>query len=398
MFTLTHITLQTCGRPARTSLRYMQRIPKQKDFIIETILSSTSETRSGIFQKLVHTKQQWKTSEKQQVMADQPNATDEYLRVLTNEEWGASITCFIDCTGNEALWQEICVVCAQEVFVSMLLKTMIDAIPNKHLLHPSQSHPAYQLYDGALLHPQAVVPSGDGHIYHECNNKLQNDALSSFALANNMWIGDIPFELGLLTLPERLLVSKYFPVAYIVKLFPKDRGAFHWDPTKLQNGIRGNVSTYPLDPQEIANLVHDNIMPRPAILLPSVMGVTFVGPRGLPEKTMVGTFRVRRNRIRDALQWMKSNNPLFSDIVISNERLQSLPENGIPREITLAMKYSDDIQHLNREHAGYGAPAANDGDEGSVPLLSQRDVNVEPILDVQGGINYELGVSADGKY
>jgi hypothetical protein len=38
------------------------------------------------------------------------------------------------------------------------------------------------------------------------------------------WISDVPLELRVLTLPERVLVARHFPAAYIVKLYPKKRG------------------------------------------------------------------------------------------------------------------------------------------------------------------------------
>lgn len=37
-------------------------------------------------------------------------------------------------------------------------------------------------------------------------------------------------------------------------------------------------------------------------------------------------FRVRRFKIQQSVQWLKSNNPAYSDIYISNDRLQSLLE------------------------------------------------------------------------
>ena len=62
-------------------------------------------------------------------------------------------------------------------------------------------------------------------ICKECMCDLRKSHTPGSALANNMWIGDIPYELHILTLPESVLVAWYFPAAHIVKLFPKVKGA-----------------------------------------------------------------------------------------------------------------------------------------------------------------------------
>jgi hypothetical protein len=51
-------------------------------------------------------------------------------------------------------------------------------------------------------------------LYVRHPKKKKTPALS---LANGMWIGEVPLELSVLTLPERILVAHYFPAAHIVK-------------------------------------------------------------------------------------------------------------------------------------------------------------------------------------
>lgn len=54
-----------------------------------------------------------------------------------------------------------------------------------------------------------------------------------------------------------------------------------------------------------------------------------------------------------ALQFLKANNPLYSDIEICEDRLNNLPEDGIPEEIILTEKHSVDMEQLNKEQDGY---------------------------------------------
>jgi hypothetical protein len=168
-----------------------------------------------------------------------------------------------------------------------------------------------------------------------------------------MWIGDIPKELQGLTLPERILIAKHYPAAYIIKLFPKKKGSRSWDQNQMHNGLKGNVSTYKLDPAQVATMVEGEVMPPPAKILSATIGITFIGPRGLPESTMPGMFRVWRQRIHRALEWLKQNNKLYADIVISADRLLDLPEDGIPKELMLMVKHSTDTDAVYREEDGY---------------------------------------------
>ena len=113
------------------------------------------------------------------------------------------------------------------------------------------------------------------------------------SLSNDMWIGDIPPQLQNLTLPERLLIAKYFPVAYIVKLFPKHKNSFSWDRGQMYSGLKGNVSTYQLDPRQVASMIDGRLFPPPAKILSATIGITFVTPTGVREPTMPAMFRVR---------------------------------------------------------------------------------------------------------
>jgi hypothetical protein len=73
----------------------------------------------------------------------------------------------------------------------------------------------------------------------------------------------------------------------------------------------------------------------------------------MPERTMRGYFRVRRDCVRDGLKWLSENNPVYADIEISEARLKDFPLDGVPREILECARYSDDIEQLRRSTAGY---------------------------------------------
>ena len=104
----------------------------------------------------------------------------------------------------------------------------------KNALAPSKPHLAQKLMDGMLLHmtPLSHCFYTNGvvfvHLCDSCMLDLKRNKMPKLSLANRMWIRVIPLELKVLTLPEHILVACYFPAAYIIKLYPKKKGACNW--------------------------------------------------------------------------------------------------------------------------------------------------------------------------
>jgi hypothetical protein len=118
---------------------------------------------------------------------------------------------------------------------------------------------------------------------------LRKKKTPALSLANGMWIGDMPLELKILTLPERVLVARHFPAAYTMKLFPKKKGACFWAGTVgLHSRLQGNVSTYHLNMSDVTIMMGNRTRPPPCHILAAMVGITFVGPCNLPEKTLLG--------------------------------------------------------------------------------------------------------------
>ena len=287
-----------------------------------------------------------------------PSSLDEdFLKAPSEGTIERCIVGFIDRTSNSQMARRTCAVCACEVWTSSTKKMPVSNIPNKHLLVPTVPHYAHTLIQGILVEQRGMSRLGDDEtatICVSCERQLRKSKIPSFALANNMWIGEVPIELAVLTLPEKILVAKCFPAAYVVKLYPKQKGAKTWSLSSTNSGMKGNVSTYRLNIEDIADLVDPIIMPPSPPLLSAMIGITIIGPQNLPEKTMPGFLHVKQSRIRDGLRWLKSNNPLWDNIIISEERLHLYPNNDdVPEEILAIVKYSDDVAGLDAERAGY---------------------------------------------
>ncbi|KAJ3574918.1 hypothetical protein NP233_g1427 [Leucocoprinus birnbaumii] len=264
---------------------------------------------------------------------------------------------------NDALRRAVCCCCGRRVFTKDLIVVGVAEIPNREILKPAQPHPAHVLHDGILLHRLGFTDEGTVYICVVCFKHLKKSSMPPLALANGMFIGDIPFELRVLTLAECILVAKYFPAVYIIKMYPCNPTAHYWNNALFNNGLRGNVSSYPLAPEDVHDYVNSNELPPSPRILCATICISFVGPKGNPEKCFPDVVLVRRDRVRAALNWLCRNNPLYADVQISEENLAMLPENGVPEEIVSGAHINTDVSLLAPEIDDYVPNGRSAGDE-----------------------------------
>lgn len=154
-------------------------------------------------------------------------------------------------------------------------------------------------------------------ICDKCHCVLYSKTIPKFALGNNLWIGDIPHKLGMLTLPEQLLVAGHYIWCYMVKLYPYSGHAMN--PEHLQHGISGNVALYNMNIDVIMKMLEGQLLPQPVTELVSVLGVTYIETRQLPITWLKLTFQVWCYIVYEALMWLKENNNIYHDVVICPE-------------------------------------------------------------------------------
>jgi len=90
-----------------------------------------------------------------------------------------------------------------------------------------------------------------------------------------------------------------------------------------QRAIKGHIIIHPQQPDKIATMLPPSVND---IVTP--ICVVFVGsspPSDQWLKEKAKPLAVRREKVYDALVWLKANNPLYHDIIISSENLKALP-------------------------------------------------------------------------
>ena len=283
-----------------------------------------------------------------------------FLELPSDEQVKSCYRAFMSATSHAALEERTCAVCGRlrAVQADGVRSVPLSALPNSHRLKPTGGavHPAQVLVHGLLLEPSACVEgaNGEGTTLSVCRScfselsKVKEDP-PMYSLANSLWIGPVPHELATLTLPERLLIARVFPRVFVVKLFPKDkRGGF--DPDSLQNAMKGNVTSFDLNTDKVADMIEGRLMPQMPAVLSRVLSVTYVGPGRLPKNWLRTTFRVRRHCVRAALLWLKQNNSqYYGDIVVDEARLDSLPEDDVPEEVLVTLRQETDLSVIEED-------------------------------------------------
>lgn len=127
----------------------------------------------------------------------------------------------------------VCGVCARWLMVreSKMEVVEIDSVPHAERLIPRAdvAHPAQVLTRGMLLERSGVIRDDGGdatavRICSPCMKALQKEntvAPPKYSLANNLWVGDVPWELRRLTVPEQLLIAILYPRVFVFKMWPK---------------------------------------------------------------------------------------------------------------------------------------------------------------------------------
>ncbi|PBK62610.1 hypothetical protein ARMSODRAFT_1024597 [Armillaria solidipes] len=183
----------------------------------------------------------------------------------------------------------------------------------------------------------------------------------------------------------------YAKPAYIVKLYLKIKNARNWDSALFSSGMKGNVSTYPLPHAHIASFIDGwQTMPPPAGILSALISVTFIQPNKKLQYPFPNSLLVRRRVVFEALTWLQCYNPLWANIYIDEGRLQQLPENGVPEEITLTARVLNDFDVLAQEQSGY-VPEPSDDDD---TVFNDLYPNVDASTADQGSTDGEV-VSED---
>jgi len=160
-------------------------------------------------------------------------------------------------------------------------------------------------------------------ICKHCIKSLNKKKVPLFALANGIWLGEVPEELKSLTYAEQLLVARVRHNRCIVRV------------SSGMRKMRANAVTFANPMPKIYN-----VLPPPVEELDDVLAFIYTGPCKPTKSDFERTpLLVRRKKVSAALEWLKLNHCDYHDLEISQENLDSYPEDGPP--VVVDYRWSD---------------------------------------------------------
>ncbi len=128
---------------------------------------------------------------------------DTFLETVPQTCVNERIEKFIQSTGNDALSTNTCAVCTHKMSLHLTQSIPLCDIPHPDLLKPTQPHASHILLSNMLLYTDSRKPTKDNvFLCGDCLHSLQKKQLPHLALANDLWIGHVPYQLAILMLPE----------------------------------------------------------------------------------------------------------------------------------------------------------------------------------------------------
>ncbi|KIM38063.1 hypothetical protein M413DRAFT_44421, partial [Hebeloma cylindrosporum] len=150
-----------------------------------------------------------------------------------------------------------------------------------------------------------------------CRKAIRKNKVPKLALANNLWIGNVPEELRCLRFVEKILIARVRHTCSFVK---------------VSSGMRKMKANVVAFESPVAKIY--DILPPPRDDLDDVLAILFTGPCKPSEVDLSRTpFLVRRNHVMRALQWLKINHCDYANIELSTENLEGYSETEPPVSI-----------------------------------------------------------------
>lgn len=152
------------------------------------------------------------------------------------------------------------------------------------------------------------------HICVDCESSLISGKIPLRSLANGLWIGDIPDELKDLSFAERILIAKVRHNRCVMRV------------SSGRIRMRANAVMFS---NPTVKVYHK--LPPTLDELDEVLAFVYIGTCKPTDADFERTpMLVRRNKIANALEWLKLNHCDYADLEISKENLDSYPLNGVP--------------------------------------------------------------------
>lgn len=185
-----------------------------------------------------------------------------------------------------------------------------------------------------------------------CYTAIKTGSVLDYALVNGLWTGiDAPTPLSDLTWIEEKLIARVHVSVQIQKC--RSFRAAVADGFHPQRQVKGHILTYPMEPATM--LCHLPLAPSQLVGLIKVVFLSR-NPIRRSDADKLRFYIVRREKVDRALRWLIFNNSHYHDVVIDEETLTQLPQDGIPEDVYAHLDVVSQRKEDACGHSRYDAP------------------------------------------
>ncbi|CAF3219894.1 unnamed protein product [Rotaria sp. Silwood2] len=152
------------------------------------------------------------------------------------------------------------------------------------------------------------------------------------------------------------------------------------DHSTAQSVLKGNVITFM---QNVPNIVSS--LPLKADDLCDTIKIIFIGAHKPDRQQLRKICGVNKQKVRNALLWLKKHNYLYQKIPINEANIDSLPDDDVPESLWNTIDTLEDISNAETERSGLSNEVLDNTDE----LSGQNESSIitlstSAVLDVNG--------------
>jgi len=161
----------------------------------------------------------------------------------------------------------------------------------------------------------------------DCKNYLQQGLALKYALANGFWLGSVSTQLRHLSYVEQLLVAHVHHNKCGVQV------------SSGMHKIKANMIAF----ENLTPKIYHKLPP-PIEDLDEVLAFIFMGPCLPTDDDLKRTpLLVWKNKVGEALEWLKLNHSDYHNLNIDYKCLNSYPENGLPIVVTYRKAFTNKL-------------------------------------------------------
>ncbi|KIM34734.1 hypothetical protein M413DRAFT_80124, partial [Hebeloma cylindrosporum] len=217
-----------------------------------------------------------------------------------------------------------CAVCGQLTLLTKLKSLNKVDVSYEPLINPlARKKEKFSLDESDDDLNSPILDPDCSHMCESCLGSLKKGKRPLKSLANFLWIGKVPRVLQDLTYGEKMLIARVRHNRCLVRV-SSGRAKMIANAIMFTNPTVKVYKTLPPSRQELSE----------------VLAVVFIGPANPTEEDFKRTpMFVRRNKVADALEWLKLNHSDYASLNISKDNLDTYEEEGIP--VVVDYKRSD---------------------------------------------------------